>query len=105
MVFGMIPSKINLEDFSLNEIKNAQKRYIQNLTSYIPNEVKLILDVGCVLEEMPLFLINQGYNVETLSPDDYQKMVIKILLMAPFLSIIQSLRVLIQINNTILFTK
>ena len=27
------PEKIKLEDFSLNEIKNAQKRYIQNLTS------------------------------------------------------------------------
>ena len=71
------PGKIKLEDFSLNEIKNAQKRYIQNLTSYIPNEVKLILDVGCGIGGNALFLINQGYNVETLSPDDYQKMVIQ----------------------------
>ena len=69
------PEKINLEDFSLNEIKNAQKRYIQILTSYIPNEVKLILDVGCGIGGNALFLINQGYNVETLSPDDYKKMV------------------------------
>tara|TARA_B100000575_G_C23064474_1_gene612864 strand:- start:271 stop:1098 length:828 start_codon:yes stop_codon:yes gene_type:complete len=71
------PEKIKLEDFSLNEIKNAQKRYIQNLTSYIPNEVKLILDVGCGIGGNALFLINQGYNVETLSPDDYQRMVIE----------------------------
>ena len=71
------PGKIKLEDFSLDEIKNAQKRYIQNLTSYIPNEVKLILDVGCGIGGNALFLINQGYNVETLSPDDYQKMVIE----------------------------
>ena len=73
--FWNYPEKINLEDFSLNEIKNAQKRYIQNLTSYIPNEVKLILDVGCGIGGNALFLINQGYNVETLSPDDYQKMI------------------------------
>ena len=71
------PDSIELENLSLNEIKNAQKRYIQNLTSYIPNEVKLILDVGCGIGGNAQYLIDKGYQVETLSPDDYQKTVIK----------------------------
>ena len=71
------PGSISLENFSLDEIKNAQKRYIQNLTSYIPDGVRLILDVGCGIGGNALFLIDEGYKVETLSPDDYQKIVIK----------------------------
>ena len=71
------PDIIDLNDFTLNEIKDAQVRYIENLSSYIPIEVKTILDVGCGIGGNTLFLMNKGFKVETLSPDDYQKSIIE----------------------------
>ncbi|SVA05335.1 uncharacterized protein METZ01_LOCUS58189 [marine metagenome] len=43
------------------------------MASFIPNEVNSILDVGCGIGGNAEYLINQGYVVETLSPDDFQK--------------------------------
>ena len=71
------PHLINLSKITLNDIKNAQTRYIENLSSYIPKNVKIILDVGCGIGGNAAFLLKKGYDVETLSPDDYQKLVIK----------------------------
>jgi len=71
------PRVINLNQITLNEIKDAQTRYIENLSSFIPKDVKMILDVGCGIGGNTSFLLDKGYNVETLSPDDYQKSVIK----------------------------
>ena len=71
------PEYVNLDKITLNEIKIAQKRYIENLSSFIPDEVKFILDVGCGIGGNAMFLINKGYKVETLSPDDYQKDIIE----------------------------
>ncbi len=70
------PDLINYEKITLNEIKNAQNRYIKNLSSYIPSNVKKVLDVGCGIGGNTKFLIEKGYNVEALSPDDYQKSII-----------------------------
>ncbi len=67
------PESIAIDSINLEEIKNAQARYIENLASYIPNQVDLILDVGCGIGGNAEFLINRGYKVETLSPDDFQK--------------------------------
>jgi len=71
------PHLINLSEITLHDIKNAQTRYIENLSSYIPKNVKIILDVGCGIGGNAAFLLKKGYDVETLSPDDYQKLVIK----------------------------
>ena len=67
------PNSVELESITLQEIKNAQDRYIEHLASFIPNEVNSILDVGCGIGGNAEYLINQGYVVETLSPDDFQK--------------------------------
>ena len=67
------PNSVELESITLQEIKNAQERYIEYLASFIPNEVNSILDVGCGIGGNAEYLINQGYVVETLSPDDFQK--------------------------------
>ena len=70
------PNTIDIESITLQEIKNAQGRYIEHLESFIPKGVKFLLDVGCGIGGNTEYLINQGYKVETLSPDDYQKSVI-----------------------------
>jgi len=67
------PNSVEIESITLQEIKNAQVRYIEHLASFIPNEVNSILDVGCGIGGNAEYLINQGYVVETLSPDDFQK--------------------------------
>ncbi len=67
------PNSVEIESITLQEIKNAQDRYIEYLASFIPNEVNSILDVGCGIGGNAEYLINQGYVVETLSPDDFQK--------------------------------
>ena len=67
------PDSVNIESINLQEIKNAQTRYIEHLASFIPDKVELILDVGCGIGGNAEFLINKGFKVETLSPDDFQK--------------------------------
>ena len=62
---------------TLQEVKRAQTRYIENLSSFIPEGVKYILDVGCGIGGNTEFLMNSGYELEALSPDDFQKSVIK----------------------------
>ena len=71
--FWVEPNSVEIESITLQEIKNAQDRYIEHLVSFIPNEVNSILDVGCGVGGNAEYLINQGYVVETLSPDDFQK--------------------------------
>ena len=71
------PSSVDLESMTLQEVKKAQTRYIENLSSFIPEDVKYILDVGCGIGGNTEFLMNSGYELEALSPDDFQKSVIK----------------------------
>ena len=67
------PDSIDLETITLQIIKDAQVRYIEHLASFIPDSVSSILDVGCGIGGNTEFLLKNGYNVEALSPDDYQK--------------------------------
>ena len=70
------PSTVEIESITLQEIKNAQGRYIEHLASFIPKEVNSIIDVGCGIGGNADYLTKQGYKVETLSPDDFQKSII-----------------------------
>ena len=70
------PSEINLESLTLQDLKIAQLRYAEHLCSYIPSNVNSILDVGCGIGGNAKYLLSKGFDVETLSPDDYQKKVI-----------------------------
>ena len=67
------PESIDLETITLQIIKDAQVRYIEHLASFIPESVSSILDVGCGIGGNTDFLLKNGYDVEALSPDDYQK--------------------------------
>ena len=61
------------DELSIENLKEAQKRYENYLIENIPDGVKSILDVGCGTGILTKRLIDLGYNVEGLSPDINQK--------------------------------
>ncbi|GAB1541473.1 hypothetical protein NUACC21_41440 [Scytonema sp. NUACC21] len=64
----------NLEDeLNIENLFLAQKRYIDHLISFIPQEVKTVLDVGCGIGGNTLRLLEKGFEVEALSPDIAQE--------------------------------
>ncbi len=68
---------LTTEELTLDNLKLAQQRYIDLLVSKIPQGVKKILDVGCGTGELAKQLVQQGYQVESLSPDSYQYRIFK----------------------------
>tara|TARA_Y100000590_G_scaffold163539_1_gene187502 strand:- start:3460 stop:4281 length:822 start_codon:yes stop_codon:yes gene_type:complete len=71
------PDSVELSEITLKDIHNAQRRYIEHLSSFIPNDVASVLDVGCGIGGNARYLLNNGYEVETLSPDKFQNKIIK----------------------------
>ncbi len=67
------PEAVDLENITLNEMVAAQGRYIEHLASFIPDDVKTILDVGAGIGGNSSYLLSKGYSVEALSPDEYQE--------------------------------
>lgn len=49
----------------------AQKNYTNFLVSYIPDDVKTILDVGCGTGQTAKKLIDMGYRVDCVSPNPF----------------------------------
>ena len=70
------PKNVEIDRITVEDIRNAQERYIENLASFIPDDVKSVLDVGCGIGGNTEFLLSKGYKVEALSPDDFQRSVI-----------------------------
>ena len=71
------PESIDPNELTLEDMVKAQGRYIEHLASFIPEEVKTILDVGAGIGGNSSYLISKGYEVEALSPDEYQETVFK----------------------------
>ena len=71
------PEKVNVDSLSIDDIANAQGRYIEHLTSFIPEDVRSILDVGCGVGGNAAYLQERGFDIDVLSPDPYQEKVIK----------------------------
>lgn len=56
------------------EFKNvaaAQEKYVEELLSFIPENVKTILDVGCGTGGVASKLVEKGYQVTCIAPDPY----------------------------------
>ncbi len=62
-------TEIAPEDISISDIEKAQIRYTENIVNKIVNKNELILDVGCGMGGLAAILIQQGYNVEVLTPN------------------------------------
>ena len=71
------PESIDPNELTLDDMVKAQGRYIEHLASFIPEKVKTILDVGAGIGGNSSYLISKGYEVEALSPDEYQETVFK----------------------------
>ncbi len=67
------PEKVDPAAVTLADIEAAQLRYIENLAGFIPDDVDTILDVGCGIGGNAAYLMQQGYQVDALSPDRYQE--------------------------------
>lgn len=71
------PETLSPDRLTLEDIRQAQERYIDHLAGFIPVGVKLILDVGCGIGGNSAYLTNKGFQVEALSPDSYQEETIR----------------------------
>ena len=67
-----VEDKLNIEN-----LRQAQEKYIEHLISFIPKGVKTILDVGCGIGGNALRLKKEGFDVEALSPDPIQEKMFK----------------------------
>jgi MPBQ/MSBQ methyltransferase len=61
------------DPLTLQGLKAAQERYSEHLCSWIPQEVRTVLDVGCGTGGNAGKLSGRGFEVEGLSPDPYQQ--------------------------------
>ncbi len=65
------------EPRNLDGLRSAQERYARTLHGWIPDGVTTVLDVGCGTGASAARLLEQGYRVEGLSPDPYQKQTVE----------------------------
>ncbi|MFQ3675414.1 MAG: class I SAM-dependent methyltransferase [Endomicrobiia bacterium] len=65
----------NIKEINLENLRIAQKNYIQKLIHLFPKNVKMVLDVGAGTGEVAKELISRGYYVESVSPDPYQQQI------------------------------
>jgi len=61
------------DELTFAKLREAQIRYEEFLVNHIPHGVKRVLDVGCGTGMLVKKLLDNGYNVEGLSPDINQK--------------------------------
>ncbi len=72
--WGYFPEKkFSGDQMTFAEVKKAQLEYTKHLFSFIPDNVKSILDVGAGLGKTASLLMEKGYQVHCLSNDKYQQ--------------------------------
>ena len=100
------PDQVNTDNLTLNDMVAAQQRYIEHLASFIPEDVKTILDVGAGIGGNSSFLLTKGYSQLKL----YHLMITKkkyLLknIMVKFLFTEQSLKILNRKSSMTLYLK
>lgn len=67
------PLPTSLDELTPAQLRTAQQAYADRLLSFIPPEVKTILDVGCGIGGNAAQLLAHGFAVEGLAPDPFQQ--------------------------------
>ncbi|MEO1294737.1 MAG: class I SAM-dependent methyltransferase [Cyanobacteria bacterium J06636_16] len=67
------PLPKSLDELTLARLRTAQQAYADRLSSFIPCNIKTILDVGCGIGGNAVHLLSRGLAVEGLSPDSMQQ--------------------------------
>lgn len=71
--YGYWASSPQLEELTLPNFRLAQRHYAEKLFGFIPETVQRILDVGCGVGGNAKNLLDQGFDVDGLAPDPFQK--------------------------------
>jgi MPBQ/MSBQ methyltransferase len=61
------------DELTLENMRRAQDRYTEHLKDLIPDGVKKILDSGCGTGVVARRLKDSGYDVTSITPDEYQE--------------------------------
>jgi MPBQ/MSBQ methyltransferase len=61
------------EELTISQLRVAQEAYATKLLSFIPENTKSVLDVGCGIGGNAVFLLERGFQVEGLAPDGLQE--------------------------------
>ncbi|MHC5767001.1 MAG: class I SAM-dependent methyltransferase [Nostoc sp.] len=61
------------EELTLTRLRVAQESYTAKLLSFIPEDIKTVLDVGCGIGGNAAYLCSRGFSVEGLAPDALQQ--------------------------------
>ncbi len=67
------PIPVAPEALTPAHLRIAQQAYADRLLSFIPTDIRTILDVGCGIGGNAAYLLSQGYSVEGLAPDPFQQ--------------------------------
>ncbi|MEH2449812.1 class I SAM-dependent methyltransferase [Nostoc sp.] len=61
------------EELTVSRLRAAQVAYAAKLLSFIPEDTKTVLDVGCGIGGNAAYLCSRGFTVEGLAPDVIQQ--------------------------------
>lgn len=67
------PLPIAGEELTVTRLRAAQVAYAAKLLSFIPEDTKTVLDVGCGIGGNAAYLCSRGFTVEGLAPDVIQQ--------------------------------
>jgi MPBQ/MSBQ methyltransferase len=67
------PMPTSTDELTVGGLRKAQESYASHLLSFIPTNTHSILDVGCGIGGNAANLLKQGFKVEGLAPDAFQK--------------------------------
>jgi len=67
------PARASHDVLNLTDIKEAQASYTEELLAVIPDDVKNVLDVGCGIGDNARAMLERGFRVTALSPDENHK--------------------------------
>ena len=63
---------IQADHISIKQLEDAQLKYAENIVKYIINKDEPVLDVGCGMGGLSNILLQKGYIVDALTPNENQ---------------------------------